>query len=105
MALRRLRLRLAIEVRLDRDADSIPSPLWQTRCRAGRISVNENHDDYPSLLAESLDLLQQTGWDPKSAAERLTCTPSQLLKFLKQESQAWTAFLAQRRQNGLPDLH
>lgn len=105
MALRRLRLRLAIEVRTDRDPESVPTPLWQSRCRAGRISVNENHEDYPSLLAEALDLLQQMAWDPKSAAEKLTCTPSQLLKFLKQEPQAWTALLTQRRQNGLPDLH
>src|SRR4051794_34577549 len=39
-ALFRLRARLAIEVREPLEPDAKPSPLWQSRCRGGRISIN-----------------------------------------------------------------
>src|SRR5271157_4536628 len=63
-ALFRLRLKLALEMRtptatLAGEAYR-PSALWQRRCRGGRIFVNPEHEDFPALLAEALDVLDET---------------------------------------------
>ena len=46
------------------------------------------HDDFPTLLAEALDVLAASGADPKQAAAVLGCTPSQLVRLLKLDSRA-----------------
>jgi len=91
-ALFRLRVNLALEVRRRRDPEQGPSPLWQSRRRTGRIAVNPSHDDFPSILAEALDMIAACENDPRKAAEALACSPSQLIKLLKKEpraSHAW----------------
>src|SRR5262245_62118596 len=45
MALFRLRVNLALEVRQLKGA--APSALWQSRCRGGRIVLSAEHDDFP----------------------------------------------------------
>jgi hypothetical protein len=107
-ALSRLRLKLAIEVRrpagLHGEGPFRPSDLWRRRCRCGRIAVNPEHDDFPALLAESLDVLAETGHDPKQAAAVLGCSPSQLVKLVKHEPRALMRFNECRRQAGLHPL-
>jgi len=100
VALRRLRVRLALEVRVERAPGSVPSPLWQSRLRGGRIAVSPAHDDFPALLAEAIDTLNACEFDPKSASEMLGCTSSQLLKFLQKEPQAIALVNRQRQQRG-----
>ncbi|SIN89319.1 RF-1 domain-containing protein [Singulisphaera sp. GP187] len=97
----RLRVNLALEVRLPVDPDASPSPLWQSRCRAGRIAVSLEHEDFPSILAETLDVLAAQKMDVKLAAEALGCTPSQLTRFLKSEPRALELVNAHRRLAGL----
>jgi hypothetical protein len=108
VALFRLRLNLALEIRLpivaSQPAGSQPSALWRGRCRAKRIVVNPEHDDFPSLLAEALDVLAATGWDPKRSAGTLGCSPSQLIKLLRREPRAMVLLNHQRRQAGLHEL-
>lgn len=87
-ALFRLRLNLALQVRLPVTPADPPSALWQSRLRGGRIVVSPTHDDFPSLLAEVLDRLEAHALDPKAAAAALGCTPSQLIRFLKDEPRA-----------------
>ena len=101
-ALRRLRLVLARHVR--RPIDETPSALWRGRLQSGRITVNPQHDDFPALLAETLDALAAAGQDPRIAAERLGCSPTQLVKLVKDDPPAFTAFNALRRDLGLPAL-
>jgi hypothetical protein len=102
MALFRLRLNVALEVR---HADAaFPSELWQARCRGGRIAVSREHDDFPAILAEALDAIAACADDPRQAAERLGCTSSQLIKLLKDEPRALAAVNARRRAAGLHDL-
>jgi hypothetical protein len=100
VALHRIRLELAMMVRrpIQRDATDLycPSPLWRQRCRGGRIVVNAGHDDFPALLAEALDVLWACGDDPKPAAQALGCSPSQLIKLLKDSPRA-LALLNERR--------
>ena len=61
VALHRLRFELAMTVRrpihLDASELYCPSPLWRGRCRVGRIVINPDHDDFPAILAEALDVI------------------------------------------------
>lgn len=85
-AIFRLRLNLALQIRLGANT---PSALWLSRCRGARIVISPTHDDFPSLLAEALDIVQYSGMDIKNAALVLGCTTTQLTRFLKIEPRAF----------------
>jgi hypothetical protein len=105
-ALRRLRLRLAVEIRSPLEAgQTTPSDLWRSRCAGGRIVVSESHDDFPVLLAEALDAIAAHEYDVAAAAEQLYVSTSQLTRFVKREPAAWTSVNDERRQRGLRPLH
>jgi hypothetical protein len=104
VALFRLRLNLALELRVKIDASYAPSPLWQSRCRQLRLEIRETHTDFPTLLAELLDVLAAVGGDPAVAAERLATTPSQLVKLLKKEPRAFALVNVWRGDRGLHRL-
>ncbi len=100
----RLRVKLALEVRTSRPLDATPSDLWRSRCHGRRISVNPEHEDFPTLLAEVLDVLATCEMDIRSAAEALAVTVSQLIKFLKNEPNALAQVNEHRRKLGLHPL-
>ena len=105
VALFRLRVNLALQVRTKRLADTCPSRLWQSRCTAaGRINVSPDHRDFPAMLAEALDVIERFDDDPKPAAEALGCTATQLLKFLKKEPRAAAGLNERRRRRGFRPL-
>jgi hypothetical protein len=83
VALFRLRVKLALEVRCP--AGDHASQLWTSRCQSGKIAINPQHEDFPSLLAEVLDQLQTGEGELAAVLERLRVTSSQLVKFLKLE--------------------
>jgi hypothetical protein len=87
LALFRLRVNLALEVRCPCGPDYAPGMIWQSRCGRG-LKVSATHDDFPTLLAEALDVLAACDADPKRSAARLACTPSQLVRLLKLDSRA-----------------
>lgn len=106
IAIRRLRLNLAMQVRLARSEEQVPSPLWRSRTtRGGRIVVGAEHEDFPALLAEALDVLRQCGWEPRPAAERLGVTSSQFIRLLKLEPHALPLVNDRRVELGLHRLH
>lgn len=105
VALFRLRVNLAIEVRSEVTNPLEPSELWRSRCRSGKIAVNPTHEDFPALLAEALDAISAADFDLKPAAERLTVSTSQLLKFLKDEPRALQFVNRERTQRGVHALH
>ena len=88
VALFRLRINLALQVRCPSAAGVLPSPLWESRCRSGRIEISPTHADFPVLLAEALDRVAGCDGDVKTAAEALRCTASQLVKLLKKDPRA-----------------
>lgn len=96
-ALFRLRLNLAITIRLPVDASYRPSPLWQSRCQKGRIVINPEHEDFPAILAEAMDVIAAHGMDAKPAAGQLGCTPTQLVRLLRAHPKA-LAWVNERRQ-------
>jgi hypothetical protein len=97
-ALFRLRVNLALAVRTGRG--EAPSPLWQSRCRGGRLGISAGHADFPTLLAEALDVLAACEFDVQRAAGRLACSPSQFVKFLKHEPRALALLNRQREHAG-----
>jgi hypothetical protein len=105
-ALFRLRIKLALEVRrpVDPVEPYVPSARWRARCHKGRIVVSPEHDDFPALLAEALDLLEARGHDPKAAALELGCSASHLIKLLKDEPRAIAALNRKRQAVGLRPL-
>jgi hypothetical protein len=124
VALRRLRLALAIEVRTPVPAGEVGSDLWRSRHHnpkhgqegghsplgrwrgggTGFIVVNPDHHDYPSLLAEALDVIAASGWDAKLASLRLDCSASQLIKLVANHPPALMKWNREREGVGLRAL-
>ena len=82
-ALFRLRLTLAVKIRTSRPLSAVPGPEWSARVKAGPIRVSPEHRDFPLLLAEVLDVLEQTEYQPAAAAEILKCSSSQLVRLCR----------------------
>ncbi len=104
VALRRLRLKLAVEFRVELPAGDVRSELWRERCRKGKIVCAERHADYPAMLAEALDLIAASGWDQKKAAVRLEVSATQLIRFVATHAPALSAWNAARAERGLGSL-
>ncbi|MEX2286679.1 MAG: peptide chain release factor-like protein [Planctomycetaceae bacterium] len=104
VALFRMRVKLALEVRRATAARTPPSELWRQRCRNGRIAVNPRHEDFPALLAEALDAIVAADMDVKTASQWLRCSPSQLVRLLKHEPRALAWLNARRSELGLRPL-
>ncbi len=103
-AIRRLRVRLALKVRTSVDGGDVPSPLWQSRCRGGRLAVRRDHEDFPTLLAEALNVVMDRNADLTVAAETMGCTRSQLTKLFKVVPEALQLVNRRRRSLGLLPL-
>ena len=104
VAVFRLRVNLALALRTERGSKEEPSERWLSRVGGGRIAVSPEHDDFPALLAEALDVLAACDMDIRRSASWLQCTPSQLTKFLKLEPRALPQINVHRRQLGLRPL-
>lgn len=103
-ALRRLRLRMAVEHRVALPAGDVRSERWRERCRKGRIVCAERHTDYPAMLAEAMDMLASCGWDQKKAAARLEVSTTQLVRFVGSHAPALAAWNVERGERGLSSL-
>ena len=104
VALQRLRLKLAVEVRRDLPADFVQTELWKSRLGAGKLSVSVSHEDFASMVAEALDVLAAADYAVHLAAERLGCTGSQLTKLLRAHQSALGFVNQQRLARGLGTL-
>lgn len=104
VAMFRLRMKLALQVRTAVPAGHEPTELWRSRCREGRIAVNPRHEDFPGMLAEALDVVAAQRGDVRTAAIILGCTASQLVKLLKVEPAALEMVNERRAKRGLRGL-
>lgn len=102
VALRRLRLKLAIEHRTS--ALPGPSELWRSRTRGRQLVVSASHEDFPALVAEALDQLQAHRLEMPRTAEALGLTPTQLLKLVKKAPGALAVLNRLRANAGLATL-
>lgn len=109
VALRRLKLLLAVEhrcpARTPGGLGETASELWQGRRRGERLACNPENKDYPALLAEAMDVLADSGWDPKRAGLRLGVTPTQLVRLCKGAAPALVKINESRKALGLHALH
>ena len=105
VAIERLRLKLAVEIRNKVSEDQRPTGKWMGRVRGSKISVNPSHHDFPALLAEALDYVASVQLDIPAAAKRLAVSNSQLIKLLKLHPPAITRLNQNRLDLGLPKLN
>ena len=104
VALWRLRLRLAVEARTD-PPPAEPSDLWRARRTGdGRIVVNDQHADFPALIAEALDAACAPHVDVRAAATSLGVSTSQLVRLIAREPKALQAVNDARAAHGLAPL-
>jgi hypothetical protein len=105
MAIKRLRRRLAVSVRTaaSRDRPQV-SELWRSRRQGDKLSVNPDHDDYPALLAEALDLVVARRFDLAGAAGLLGVTMSQLSRLIRHDKAAFAKVNQGRAEVGLAPL-
>ena len=92
-ALRRLRLRLATELRSPFDlAQPVVGPeLIKQRTPEGRLPVNPSNPAYPLIAATVLDALHAADGGYAGAAKALGLTTSQLMRFLRSDPELWRA--------------
>jgi hypothetical protein len=105
VAIRRLRRKLASHVRTlaSRDTHAC-SELWRRRRQGNKLPVNPDHEDYPGLLAEALDLIVARRYDMAGAAALLGVTMSQLSRLVHHDKGAFAKLNAGREACGLPPL-
>jgi hypothetical protein len=104
VAVRRLRLELAVRHRVGVPAGDVRSAMWRERTRGGKVACNERHADYPAMLAEAMDVLAACGWEPSTAATRLSVTATQLVKLVGKHAPALAEVNRQRAGRGLHAL-
>jgi len=100
----RLRLNLAMQVRGYHEPGTSPSPLFQSRCRDGRIAVNPTHKDFPAILAEAIDIVVQKHYKVDKAAIVLGLTMSQLIKLIAKEPAALAMVNQERKKKKMRPL-
>lgn len=103
VAVRRLRLKLALEHRCAAQPDA--SALWRSRVRSRQLLVSVSHAHYPALVAEALDQLHACRLDIRQTAEKLGVTGTQLTKLFRKDPAAWTALNRLRAHAGLKPLN
>jgi hypothetical protein len=113
VAITRLRLALAMNVRTPVPLGEIGSELWKSRLQtkrgpdgktSTRVVVNEHHEDYPALLAEAMDVIASANYDLAKAALRLQTSSSQLVKLLDKHKPALAEVNEQRKSRGMHAL-
>lgn len=105
VAVFRLRLVLATQVREAVPLGECRSELWVSRTTNGKVSCNPEHKDFPALLSEGMDVLASVGWDPAKAALRLVVSASQLLKLVKDHPPAFQKLNEERAARNMHALH
>lgn len=92
-ALRRLRERIALELRAPFDVASpeVAPEFAAQRGPKGSLAVNARNPSYPIVVATALDALAAAEGSYARAARALGLTTSQLLRFLRSDAQVWRA--------------
>jgi hypothetical protein len=104
MAIHRLRVELAVQLRLPVELNSEPSELWKSRAMGRKLNVSDEHADFPTLLAEALDRAVAHEFDLSVAAVQLGVSTTQLARFLQQSPVAWQWVNAERKTRNLRPL-
>lgn len=91
-AVRRLRMRLALEVRQPFDPGGPGTPPELAACRRdGGLDISSRNPAYPVVAATVLDALAASGGSYAGAARSLGLTTSRLVRFLRADRALWAA--------------
>jgi hypothetical protein len=86
-ALKRLRHRMAIQIRQPFDAE---------RWRPSLLDVSLRSEEYPRAVGTVLDVLAESGWSVSRGAEVLGVSTAKLVGFVKGDKALWTEVNRQR---------
>ena len=104
-ALRRLRLKLAADLREPIDLPTFAPPDWFLTVRHNnRIEASHRHPLYAAVGGLVLDLLAALGGNPAAVAVNLGVPTTAVVKVLEAEPQLWAAANHIRAAAGLPAL-
>ena len=104
-AVRRLKLRLAAEVRHPIDPRGFEPPPWFGQVtQLGRLAVSHRNEHYACTAALVLDLLDACRGSVRDLAKLLGVSTSSVVKFLEAEPQLWAAANTIRRRAGKAPL-
>lgn len=104
-AIRRLRLKLAADVREPVDLLHFEPPDWFLSIRrATRIEASYRHPYYAAAAGLILDLLDALGGNPAAVATNLGVSTTAVIKLLEDEPLLWTAANRIRAAGGMPSL-
>lgn len=106
MAIKRLRHRLAVEVRqpFDPERFELPPRLIDAPSTR-RLEISQRDEHYPQIIGLVMDILSAVGWSVSDAAKILGVTTAHLVSFLHSDPELWAAVNRQRKQNGLRVLN
>jgi hypothetical protein len=91
-AIRRLRLKLAADLREEIDVAAFEPPDWFLSIRRqNRIEVSHRHPFYAPLAGLILDLLKAMHGNPSNVATMLGVSTTAVIKTLEAEPQLWAA--------------
>jgi hypothetical protein len=104
-ALRRLRLKLAADLREPVDLATFQPPDWFLSIRRDhRIEASHRHPLYAAAGGLVLDLLHALGGNPAAVGINLGVSTTAVVKLLENEPALWTAANRIRAEAGLPAL-
>ena len=100
-AVRRLKLRLAIDIRRPINPQFFEPPPWfKDVTQLGRLAVSHRNQHYARTAALVLDLLDSRRGNIVEVAKLLGVTTSSVVRFLEEEPQLWGAANEIRRSAG-----
>lgn len=104
VAIGRLRVRLAAQVRLTLEENAPLSELWLERSKGGKVVVSESHDAFPALLAEAIDRLAHFEYQTSVAAKAMGISTTSLVNLIAKSVEAMTRVNLERAGRGMPKL-
>ncbi|HVT90444.1 MAG TPA: peptide chain release factor-like protein [Tepidisphaeraceae bacterium] len=105
MALRRLRLKLSLELREPVDVAHFEPPDWFLSIRQdNRIAISHRHEFYSATIGLLIDLFDAMNANPAAVAAMLGVSTSAVVRLLEEDHQIWTAANRLRRKFDQPPL-
>lgn len=103
-AMRRLKHKLALELRREIDAVHFRPPDWFDEYKRVGFHMAERNPLYPSLVALVLDVMKSMRWEIGRTAVMLGVSTSSLTRFLHADSPLWKHVNQIRQQLGMKPL-
>jgi RF-1 domain len=104
-ALRRMRIKLAVDLREPLDPVKFEPPDWFLSMRRGdRIEASHRHEFYVPLVGLVMDLMDAMNGNPSAVATMLGVSTTSIVKILEAEPQLWTAANRTRTGAGMKPL-